>query len=209
MGFLNLPRSLDMDKRKFTESLVGFWSLWEGRVVPRRGNVPAFALCPSLRTLVSNVTLHGHFSGLSFLAVQTQKTGTPGLSHCEFEIVIRIFPPLGFLECPSARVRHYFLERSLVSFIPHPLILISSPTPFLFILLFYSHGEKTRLLRRELLDPHAGVSGATTQNFPPCFPSVLTYMVVLHISISPFYMARLVAQGNQIFDIQRHRERSS
>lgn len=88
MGFLNLPRSLDMDKRKFTESLVGFWSLWEGRVVPRRGNVPAFSLCPSPGTLASNVTLHGHFSGLSFLAVQTQKTGTPGLSHCEFEIVI-------------------------------------------------------------------------------------------------------------------------
>lgn len=56
--------------------------------MPRRGNVPAFSLCLSLGTLVSNMTLHGHFSGLSFLAVQAQKTGTPGLSHCEFEIVI-------------------------------------------------------------------------------------------------------------------------
>lgn len=47
-----------------------------------------FSLNPSLRTLVPNMTLHGHFSGLSFFAVWTQKTGTLALSHCEFEIVI-------------------------------------------------------------------------------------------------------------------------
>lgn len=45
MGSLDLPRSLDMETRKFTE-LPGFWSLRERRVVPRRGNVSALFLEP-------------------------------------------------------------------------------------------------------------------------------------------------------------------
>lgn len=91
-------------------------------------------------------------------------------------------------EHPSARVRHYCLERSLVSFIPHPLILVHSPTPFLFVSLFYSHGKKTRLLRRELPYPHAGGVWGSNPEFSTLLPSVLTYMVVLHISASLLFV---------------------
>lgn len=99
------------------------------------------------------------------------------------------FSPFGFLERMfSARIKHYCLDRPLVPFMPLSFTF-DPPTP-VFVRI-------TRLLSSELSCPCAAMSATD-----PEFSTVPYPGLFLHTHF-------LVAQWNQTFDIQRHRERSS
>lgn len=89
MRVLDLSRSLDKGEQKLPHyRILGVFSSCGREGLQLGEEMPLICVFPWLRILVQNVRLCVVISVAYLFTTQTRKTGTPGLGHCEFEVVV-------------------------------------------------------------------------------------------------------------------------